>query len=90
MSEKMLRLTIPEGAERVYIEFEHAWCGGSSQVGAIENYKVSDLETAPRPRKEIIEYIRAVTHLPCSCQACQLKRSILFWAFPGIKEEADK
>jgi hypothetical protein len=44
-------------------------------------------EPPSRPISEIREYIKAVTHLPCACQACQLKRSILFWAFPTLEKE---
>ena len=49
-----------------------------------------DLEDAPRPRQEIKEYIKAVTHMPCSCQACQLRKLILLWAFPGIDKEIER
>jgi hypothetical protein len=92
--EKMLRLTVPEGATGVMIDVQ--WGGklkltdGTGELSIHDSYDhfdEKDLEPAPRPINEIREYIKAVTHMPCACQSCQLKRSILFWAFPTLEKE---
>jgi len=45
------------------------------------------LESSPRPRLEVVGYIQAITHQPCSCTHCQTRKQILLWAFPGIEKE---
>lgn len=86
MSERKI---ITEGQ---FIEFLHDYrdlnVDGRERELAVEWF--AKREPAPRPRQEIIDYIKAITHQPCSCTHCQTRKQILLWAFPGIEKELEK
>jgi hypothetical protein len=91
MTDKEIRMLILTEMRLVEIQAAINFCNMKSGIPEkIKTPHWDDLEPAPRPRQEVIDYIKAITHQPCSCTHCQTRKQTLLWAFPGIEKEVEK